>query len=221
MKIEQIEILIQNLPQTPGIYGRDEFLNSVVLALLIPVGDEYHFVFHKRHNSIRQGGEICFPGGCCDPVRDGSLEQTAIRETTEEMGIPEEKIRIIGRLDTLVMPMRAIVDAFVGVADVPFEAIKPNQKEVESIFATPISFFESHKPEIFEIKTVMQSRFIDEQGREVVLFPAREMNLPEKYHTQWESGRYKVYVYRLPEGILWGLTARIVRDIVNKLTPAH
>lgn len=219
MKIDQLDLLKQNLPRMPGIYGRDEFMNSVVMALLIPVGDEYHFVFQKRHNAIRQGGEICFPGGGCDPERDECPERTAIRETVEEMGIPEEKIRLIGRLDTLVMPMRAIVDAFVGVADVPFEAIQPNQKEVESIFATPVSFFETHQPEIYEIKTVMQSRYLDEQGSEVVLFPAREMNLPEKYHTQWESGRYKVYVYRLPEGILWGLTARIVRDIVKRLTP--
>ncbi|HPB30534.1 MAG TPA: CoA pyrophosphatase [Candidatus Sumerlaeota bacterium] len=220
MRLEHLEILKQNLPPTPGIYGRDEFLNSVVMALLIPVDGEYHFVFQKRHNAIRQGGEICFPGGGCDPEHDESLERTAIRETVEEMGIPEEKIRIIGRLDTLVMPMRAIVDAFVGVADIPFEAIRPNQKEVESIFATPVSFFETHKPEVYEIRTVMQSRFQDERGREVVLFPAREMNLPEKYHIRWESGRYKVYVYRLPEGILWGLTARIVRDIVKRLYPS-
>jgi 8-oxo-dGTP pyrophosphatase MutT (NUDIX family) len=217
MNIKDLKRLQKNLPAIPGIYGRSEFFNSVVLALLIPAGNEYHFVFQKRHDSIRQGGEICFPGGGYDPQTDKSLEKAAIRETVEEMGIPEEKIKIIGRLDTLVMPMRAIVDAFVGVSDVCFEEMKANEKEVASIFSVPVSHFERNAPETYEVMVTLHSRYRDEAGREVVLFPAFEMEIPEKYHTSWESGRYPVYVYRLKEGILWGLTARIVREIAGCL----
>lgn len=217
MNLKDLERLKKGLPAIPGIYGRNEFFNSVVLALLIPVGTEYHFVFQKRHESIRQGGEICFPGGGFDSHKDTSLEKTAIRETMEEMGIPEEKIKIVGRLDTLVIPMRAIVDAFVGVADVRFEEMTANEKEVASIFTAPVSHFEQNPPETYELKVTLHSRYQDENGREIVLFPAFEMDIPEKYHTSWESGRYPVYLYCLKEGILWGLTARIVREIVRLL----
>jgi coenzyme A diphosphatase NUDT7 len=217
MNLKDLKHLQNNLPDTLGIYGRNEFFNSVVLALLIPVGTEYHFVFQKRHDSIRQGGEICFPGGGYDPHKDETLEKAAIRETVEEMGIPEEKIKIIGRLDTMVMPMRAIVDVFVGVADLGFNEMKVNEKEVASIFTVPVSHFEQNEPETYEVLVTLHSRYKDKNGKEVILFPACEMDIPEKYHTSWESGRYPVYVYRLEEGILWGLTARIVREIVRYL----
>ncbi|MBN1901960.1 CoA pyrophosphatase [Candidatus Sumerlaeota bacterium] len=217
MNRKDIERLRKYLPAVPGIYGRNEFFNSVVLALLILEGGEYHFVFQKRRENIRQGGEICFPGGGYDPQKDKSLEKAAIRETVEEMGIPEEKIEIIGRMDTLVIPMRAIVDAFVGVAHVGFDEMKPNAREVASIFTTPVSWFENNEPESYEIMVSLHARYRDESGREVVLFPASEMDIPEKYHDSWESGRYPVYVYKLKEGVLWGLTARIVREIVRFL----
>lgn len=217
MNLKDIKRLQKNLPAVPGIYGRNEFFNSVVLALIIPVGTEYHFVFQKRHVSIRQGGEICFPGGGYDPHHDESLEKAAIRETVEEMGIPEEKIKIIGRLDTFVMPMRAIVDVFIGIADVRFEEMAANEKEVASIFTVPVSHFEQNEPEAYEVLVTLHSRYRNQDGKETVLFPAFEMDIPAKYHTSWESGRYPVYVYRLEEGILWGLTARIVREIVRRL----
>jgi len=56
-----------------------------VLVLLVPINGEYHFVLQKRCTNIRQGGEICFPGGKVDE-NDETLEKVAIRETTKEMG---------------------------------------------------------------------------------------------------------------------------------------
>jgi len=130
MSIDDFEKIKEQLGFEEGIHGKEEYFNSVVLVLLIPVDGEYHFVFEKRAATIRQGGEICFPGGKIDEA-DTSLEQVALRETYEEMGIPAEKIEIIGRINTLVAPMGVTVDVFVGIADISLDELTVNVQEVE------------------------------------------------------------------------------------------
>lgn len=148
--MNQIEQLQGRLPANPGIHAKEEYINTAVLVLLVFIGGEYHFVFQKRGPKIRQNGEICFPGGVYNP-EDGTPEQTAVRETVEEMGIPAEKI----------------VD--------------------------------------------------EEAGKEVVLFPARELGLPERYAKPWGNIRHNVYVYKVEQGLIWGITARFIVDVVGKL----
>lgn len=131
MVIDEFERIRGQLSFDEGIHGKEEYFNSVVLVLLVPINGEYHFVFQKRCVNIKQGGEICFPGGKVDE-NDDTLENVAIRETTEEMGIPKEKILIIGRLNTIVAPMGATVDAFIGIAKIGIEEICINPREVES-----------------------------------------------------------------------------------------
>lgn len=52
MKAAQLTLLQKRLPESPGINGRDEYLNSVVLVLLILISEEYHFVFEQRSANI-------------------------------------------------------------------------------------------------------------------------------------------------------------------------
>src|ERR1035437_2226725 len=90
-----IEKLKYVLPKIPGILRKKEYFNSAVLIPLVWYNEEYHFLFEKRGAKIRQGSEICFPGGEYDPSSDKSLLETAIRETMEELGIKKEKIKVI------------------------------------------------------------------------------------------------------------------------------
>lgn len=218
MKIEQLTNLKNVLPVIPGIQGKQEYFNSVVLVLLMPIAGEYHFVFQKRCSKIRQGGEICFPGGKHEKENDGTLERTAIRETVEEMGIPIEKINIIGQLDTIVAPMGATVDVFIGVTTLSVEKMKFNQEEVETVFSIPISYFEKYEIEQYQVMIKVHPSYIDgKNNQEIVLFPAKELNLPEKYHTPWGEFKYGVFVFKTDFGIIWGITSRIIYEIINKL----
>jgi 8-oxo-dGTP pyrophosphatase MutT (NUDIX family) len=79
MNKEDLKKLVNNLPSSPGILRKDEFFNSAVIIPLIYLNDEYHFLFEKRAANIRQGGEICFPGGEYDPRLDKNFSDTAIR----------------------------------------------------------------------------------------------------------------------------------------------
>jgi len=216
--LTELELLLKKLPSQPGIHSREEYINTAVLILLILMNGEYHFIFQKRAPHIRQSGEICFPGGIYR-VEDGTRQQTAIRETVEELGIPSEKIRIIGVLDTMLAPMGATVDAFVGVADLKsLDEIIPNGDEVELVFTVPVSFFENYEPQKYEAIIKIHPTILDEKsGKEVVLFPTKELGLPDRYAKPWGGMRHTIYVYKVKQGIIWGITARFIVDFVKKL----
>lgn len=91
MKKDDLKKMISNLPKYPGVLGRDRFFNSAVLIPLVKKNKEYYILFQKRAASIRQGGDICFPGGGFEKDLDKNFKQTALRETKEELGI-EKKI---------------------------------------------------------------------------------------------------------------------------------
>ncbi len=217
MKTSDLGALRAALPEIPGIQGEDYFV-SVVLLLLVPVGEEFSILFEKRATSIRQGGEISLPGGRHDK-EDESLQATAIRETNEELGIPAEKITIVGRLDSVFAPMGAMVHVFVGVADISPSSIKENPDEVEKAFLVPVSYFQENAPEVYTVVTEVHPKYKDKStGEEVVLFPAKELGLPRRYWDGWGGFKHRIFVFKTPEGTVWGLTAKILVDFVKKLT---
>lgn len=205
------------LPTTPDINGRNEYFNSVVLLLLIPVNGAYHIVFEKRATNIPQAGEICLPGGKRE--KEESIETTAIRETTEELGIPASRIQIIGRLDTLIAPLGVIVDVFVGTSDISLEEMNINSKEVDRVFTVPISYFENTPPEEYKVMIKVHPTYIDESTKEeVVLLPWEKLGVPKKYGHPWGKLSNQIYVYKTEGEVIWGITARIVKDFVEKIT---
>ena len=218
MKPEQLERFKKRLPEIPGLNGREEYLNSAVLVLLVLLDGEYHLVFQKRCSQVRQGGEVSFPGGQIEPGIDQSPEQTAIRETMEEMGIPEDKLTILGRLDTLVAPVGAIIEPYVGIAAIAsLDEIKIDPNEVEYVFAIPVSFFVENKPLEYQVPVRFHPITTDAQGRKIMAFPATELGLPEKCTRPWGWHKYKLYVYNYENEIIWGITARFIYDLVNLL----
>lgn len=218
MKPSHLEILKKRLPKVPGILSKDEFFNSVILIPLIMLEDEWHFVFQKRSASIRQGGEICFPGGMYDPTEDKSIEQTAIRETCEEMGITPDKINIVGFMDTMVAPMGTTVDAFVGILKIKgLHELDINRDEVEYAFTVPVSYFENHEPERYKARVMIEPSYIDNEGREVMLFPAGELGIPQSYSRPWGGRMYNILIYNVKNEIIWGITARFIYDVVERL----
>jgi 8-oxo-dGTP pyrophosphatase MutT (NUDIX family) len=62
-------------------------------------------------------GQISLPGGAREP-QDRDFAQTALRETCEELGIPETAVEVLGPLSPLyIPPSRFCVYPFVGYAE--------------------------------------------------------------------------------------------------------
>ncbi len=215
--MDELDLLKKNLPAHPGILGKEKYFNSSVLVPFVRIDGEYHLLFQKRAAHIRQGGEICFPGGEFDPERDSGLKSTALRETTEELGIAPSDIRIIGRMDTIIAPMGATIDSFVGILNRNvLSSIKIAPKEVASVFTLPLSRFSMDYVERFQVRLEVQPSYRDKNGREITLLPGKELGLPEKYHGPWEGKNHRVLVYKTDRGVVWGITAEIIHDIVKK-----
>ncbi len=210
--------LKNKLPLTPGILRKEEYLNSAVLIPLILINDEFYFLFEKRAAAIRQGGEICFPGGEFDPSIDKSYEDTAIRETFEEIGISKKSISIIGNMDTLIGPTGVTVDSFVGTINIKnINDLNFDKKEVERIFILPVSFFINNSPEKYFVRMQINPTGIDKNGEKISTLPVKELQLPERYSKPWHGRKHSVYVYKTDEGIIWGITAALVYEIVKKI----
>ncbi len=209
--------LITNLPKTPGVMGRDRFFNSAVLIPFVKIKGEYFILFQKRAKGIKQGGDICFPGGGFEEGIDKNFKQTAIRETKEELGISKKDIKIIGQLDTMVASFGAIVEPFIGI--IKKKAIK-NMKldfnEVEKTYLIPLDFFKQNEPEVYNLRNEVKPYHIDEFGNKEVYFPVDELGLPEAYQKPWGHKRHKVYVYKYKNTVIWGMTAVILNDLLRK-----
>lgn len=110
-------------------------------AVLIPIyqkNDDYYIIFTKRTEELStHKGQISFPGGKIEE-QDKTLVDCAIRETEEEIGIPPEKIAVLGELDQIkTTGSNILLSAYVSLVDYPFK-IKINEKEVESIITVPL-----------------------------------------------------------------------------------
>jgi len=66
MDKDRIRSLQQRLPQWPGILGREKYHSSAILVPLVTINGEEQLLFEKRAPHIKQGSEICFPGGHFD-----------------------------------------------------------------------------------------------------------------------------------------------------------
>ncbi|WP_069997341.1 NUDIX hydrolase [Cellulosilyticum sp. I15G10I2] len=211
--------LKHRLPIIPGINGREDYLNSAVLVLLMVLDEEYHFVFQKRSQTIRQGGEICFPGGKYDKRLDKNTQDTALRETAEEIGVLPDQITIIGALDLVIAPIGVIVEPYLGLTEqTDINKFDINTDEVERIFTLPVSFFKNTPPQVYQTQVKVHPSYIDEQGKEIMLFPGRTLGIGDHYIKPWGNGRNTIFVYQTEEGVIWGLTARIIYDVVQRLS---
>lgn len=80
-------------------------VNSAVLVLVVPYENELAIPFIKRANRGKyHGGQIAFPGGKME-TGDADALQTALRECHEEIGVPEEKVSILGVLSDIYIPL--------------------------------------------------------------------------------------------------------------------
>ena len=111
------------------VHGRTKA--AVLTALYVDDG-ELHVVFTRRRHDLRShAGEISFPGGRRDAGE--SLEETALREAEEEIGLPREDVEIVGALEpTPTVATSYAVYPFVGLIE-PGLTWTPSAQEVDEV----------------------------------------------------------------------------------------
>ncbi len=111
-------------------------------AVLVPLlwdTDQWHLLFTRRTERVESHkGQVSFPGGGCDEG-ESTPEETALRETEEELGIDRRQIRILGRLTNMITISSFRVTPVVGIIPWP-TVLRVGQDEVERVFTIPLNW---------------------------------------------------------------------------------
>jgi 8-oxo-dGTP pyrophosphatase MutT (NUDIX family) len=92
----------------------------------------------RAHDMRSHAGQLAFPGGATDPEDDGP-EATALRESTEEVGVEPDGVELFGRLPALWLPpSNFAVTVVLGWWREPNPVAVVDPAEVASVFRVPL-----------------------------------------------------------------------------------
>lgn len=202
MQWDQIKTYLSG--REPGLM--DAPARFAVLVPLVEQDGELKILYEVRAAGMRrQPGEVCFPGGKIDG--DETPEQCALRETWEELGIPAERITLLGRLDFIAHRANFIMYPILARVDgQALEHLNPNPAEVGETFLVPVEHLRTHPPQEYSY-TLTPSTPEN--------FPYELIGIPRDY--KWQRGAENVPVYPWEGHVIWGLTGRITRHLMKEM----
>ena len=157
-------------------------------AVLLPLYERdgaLHVLFTRRSELVEHHKGQISFPGGAHDATDRDLQHTATRETWEEIGVAEDHIQLVGQLDEMITVSNFLVRPFVGAITVP----------------GPYPFTHN-EVEVAEILEVPLDHLLD---------PAN--NVAELRHYQGRD--VMMYSYAWREHIIWGATARILRQFLE------
>lgn len=186
---------------TPTLLGaRHEY---AVLCPLIEQSDGLHILFEVRSASVSQSGETCFPGGRMEAGE--TPVACALRETEEELAIPSSQIRLLGQGDFICNQQGFLLRPIIGVVSAAgLAAMQPSPAEVSEVFTVPMDFFRTVPPERYVYELLPQ---VPDD------FPYEAVGIPRDY--PWNRGQVEVPVWLYNGRAIWGMTARLVRELIS------
>jgi 8-oxo-dGTP pyrophosphatase MutT (NUDIX family) len=167
-----------------GAAGEMDRAAAVFFPFYWKAGEPWVLLTQRNANLKHHSGQISFPGGAYEQ-QDKNIKHTALRETLEEIGVPDGHIELWGFLDGLPSISGFHVTPFVGeITDLSQLNIDPN--EVDRAFGVPFSFFQ------------------DSNNR-----------VKNKVKTPFGNRHYYVFEYK--DDVIWGLTAQIIVQLVDRI----
>ncbi|RUT71816.1 CoA pyrophosphatase [Flavobacterium cupreum] len=163
---------------------------AAVMMLFYPKNEKTHLVLIVRnaYNGVHSS-QIAFPGGKYEST-DSGYEETALRETQEEVGVAPEKIEVIKQFTPMyIPPSNFLVHPFLGISSEEL-LFYPDAREVADVIELPLSVF-------LNDEIIIEARLSTSYGPNI-LVPA----------------------FNIQNHIVWGATAMILSELrdVLKLT---
>jgi len=130
-------------PDDLHLVARPDGARVTEAAVLVPLVDRngrVQLLLTQRTPHLdNHAGQISFPGGRVE-VADASREETALRETEEEIGLPRSAVALLGRLPVYDNLSGFRITPVVGWIEPPF-VLKPDPFEVAAAFEAPLEHF--------------------------------------------------------------------------------
>ena len=162
---------------------------AAVLVPFVRIDDGWHVLYIRRtqNDSDRHSGQVAFAGGKRDP-EDNTLEDTALREAEEELGIAIADVDLLGHIHHHHTVSEFQVRPYVGIMPWPYQLIL-DQIEVAHAFTMPLAWLADER------------NYRVEQRRH----PASERPWPVVYYDLYDGE------------LLWGATARMTLSLIDVL----
>ncbi|MDN3493171.1 NUDIX hydrolase [Winogradskyella bathintestinalis] len=120
---------------------------AAVMALFYPnTADETHLVLilRKTYRGVHSA-QVGFPGGKYEDDDNNDLQQTAIRETEEEIGVARMHIDVLKKMSPLyIPPSNFMVHPYIGISK-EYLIFTKQDEEVEAIIEVKLTDFLSKK----------------------------------------------------------------------------
>jgi 8-oxo-dGTP pyrophosphatase MutT (NUDIX family) len=149
----------------PGREGEPR--SAAVLVPIVNRPEGLAVLFTERSADLPDhAGQISFPGGRVEPG-DLDVDAAALRETEEEIGLPRDRVAVLGRLADYETVTGYRVTPVVGWVEPPFPVI-PDPVEVADVFEVPLAFL------LEPVNQQRHFRMLGEIRRDYFAIPFRE-----------------------------------------------
>jgi 8-oxo-dGTP pyrophosphatase MutT (NUDIX family) len=156
---------------------------AAVLCLIYPKNGELYFplILRNTYPGVHSN-QVSFPGGRIENT-DVNFEHTALRECEEEIGVLQEKVKVLRQLsDIYIPPSNFQVKSFIGFSkETPEFQLQPDEVE-----------------QLIEVKL---SELLDDSI------------LITEYMTTSYADKMEVKAFKLNNFTVWGATAMILSEI--------
>ena len=178
-------ILNSREPRVVDAGGTSGYRHAGVLVPLLEEDGVCKVLFTQRtHRVEHHKGRISFPGGGVEE-KDGSIEETVLRETYEEIGLSEENIKLLGRIDdALTVASNYVIHPFVGWIG-SMDGLATNPAEVRQVITVPLVVFYGGGTE------------------------------RRRYPVEYEGVIYETAAFEYGDFMIWGATARMMENFVE------
>lgn len=169
-------------------------------AVLVPLvmRRELTLLLTQRSSQLStHPGQIAFPGGRTD-ASDVDAVDTALREASEEIGLPRSHVEVLGSLPIYVTGTAYVITPVVALVQPGFE-LRPNPGEVADVFEVPLRYLMTpahHRRHEFEFDGVTR----------------RWLSMPYVECANEAEGS------EAKERYIWGATAGMLRNLYRFLS---